>query len=114
MENIANQLFKANIFVRPVCFIAFIFIILSNYKTGLTSAFVVAFSLLLFFDGVVSLKYSKPSLTVGLKKLWDSKISHDEKLKRENIIKGWHKFFSICGIAGSIIILYFWFFILNT
>jgi hypothetical protein len=112
MERIANQFFKTNIFLRPLCFIILIFITLTNQKTVLTSAFVFAFSLLLLLEGLLSLRYSKPSLTFGLKKLWNSEIPQDEKIKREIIIKRWHKFLASCGIASSVLIPYFWFFIM--
>ena len=53
----------------------------------MTSAVILTFSLLLLLENVLSLKYPKPSLTNGLKKLWDSDLSRDEKSKREISIR---------------------------
>ncbi|MCP4717363.1 MAG: hypothetical protein GY868_19750 [Deltaproteobacteria bacterium] len=112
LEKTATRIFKTNNILRPVCFTAFIIILWLNLKTGLSSAFIVAFSLLTFIDGYLSLRFSKPSLTIGIRKIQETDISSAEKTKRAAMLTRWHKFLSFCGIAGSIILPFFWFYII--
>ena len=112
MEKIVTQFFKTNIFLKAACLIVFIFTIATNQLPEMTSAIVLTFSLLLLLEGLLSLKYPKPSLTSGLKKLWESELSTDEKSKREISIKKGHLLLTLCGIAAAIIIPWYWIFIM--
>ena len=112
MENIVTQFFKTNIFLKAACLIVFIFTITTNQPPEMASAVILTFSLLLLLENVLSLKYPKPSLTNGLKKLWDSDLSRDEKSKREISIRKVHGVLAFCGIAAAIIIPWYWFFIM--
>lgn len=112
MEKIVDQFFKTNIFLKAACFIVFIFTVLTGQQPEMASAVVLTFSMLLLLEGILSLKYPKPSLTSGLKKLWESNLSRDEKLTREISIRKGNRFLAFCGIAAAVIIPFYWFFIM--
>ena len=51
MEDAVKKFFKRNAFLKPLCIVAFTLLILTNQQTGLTSALVAAFSILLLIEG---------------------------------------------------------------
>jgi hypothetical protein len=112
MGKVANQFFKANRFLGPLCLIAYLFIFFSKQKTTLTSAFVISFSVLLLIDGLFSLKFSKPSLSTGLQKIQSSELFDDEKVKRAITLNKLNIFFSGCSIVGALTIPIVWFLVM--
>ncbi len=109
MEKIANQFFKTYRFLGPLCFTVYMFLFLTKQKTALTSAFVISFSVLLLIDGLLSKKFSKPSLSTGLQKIQSSELPDDEKVQRARAIIKWSIFFSGCSIVGAVTIPIVWF-----
>jgi len=109
MEKIANQFFKISRFLGPLCFAVYMFLFATRQKTTLTSAFVIFFSVFLLIDGLLSKKFSKPSLSAGLQKIEASELLDDEKVQRAKTIIKWSQFFSVCSIVGSVAIPIGWF-----
>ncbi len=114
IQKASDQIFTINKIVGPVCLVVFVIILFLGYKNTTVSIFVVVFALLTFLDGILSLRFQKPSLKEGLKRLCESDISDEEEIKKESIIKGWQRLFTVCSIAGPIFLLLFWFLLFNT
>ena len=112
MEDAAKKFLQRNAFLKPLCIAAFTLLILTNQQAGITTAIVVAFSVLLLFDGVLSLKFTKPSLESGLQKIQESDLSGEEKTRRETALKKANKTFAIFNIAIAVAIPFIWFFVL--
>ena len=112
MEDAVKKFLKRNAILKPLCIVAFTLLILTNQQAGITSAIVVAFSILLLLEGVLSLKFTKPSLESGLQKIQESDLPDEEKTRRETALKKANKTFSIFNIVVGIAIPIVWFFIL--
>ena len=112
MEDAVKKFLKRNAFLKPLCIVAFTLLILTNQQAGITSAIVVAFSVLLLLEGVLSLKFTKPSLESGLQKIQGSDLADEEKTRRETALKKANKTFSIFNIVISVAVPFVWFFIL--
>ena len=87
MEDAVKKFFKRNAFLKPLCIVAFTLLILTNQQTGITTALVVAFSMLLLIEGVLALKFIKPSLENGLRRIRESELTAEEKAKGRSVEK---------------------------
>jgi hypothetical protein len=112
MEDAVKKFLKRNAFLKPLCIVAFTLLILTDQLTSLTSALVVAFSILLLAEGVLSLKFTKPSLENGLRKIQESDLPDEEKIRREAALKKANTVSSVFNIVIAIAIPVFWFLIL--
>jgi hypothetical protein len=110
MEDAVKKFLKRNAFLKPLCIVAFTLLILTDQLAGLTSALVTAFSILLFAEGVLSLKFIKPSLENGLIKIHESDLPDEEKTRREAALKKANTVSSVFNIVIAIAIPVFWFF----
>jgi len=112
MEDAIKKFLKRTALLKPLCIVAFTLLILTNQQAGLTSALVIAFSLLLLIEGVLSLKFTKPSLESGLQKIQESDLPGEEKTRRETGLKKANTASSIFNIVIAIAIPVVWFVIL--
>jgi hypothetical protein len=112
MEDAVKKFLKRNAFLKPLCIVAFTLLILTDQLTSLTSALVVAFSVLLLAEGVLSLKFTKPSLENGLQKIQESDLPDEEKTRRETALNKANTVSSVFNIVIAIAIPVLWFFIL--
>ena len=112
MEDAVKKFFKRNAFLKPLCIVAFTLLILTNQQTGITTAIVVAFSVLLLIEGVLALKFTKPALENGLQKIQESELAAAEKSRREEALKKANTVSSVFNIVIAVAIPCIWFFIL--
>jgi hypothetical protein len=87
-------------------------LILTDQQTGITTAIVVAFSVLLLLEGVLALKFTKPDLKNGLRKIQESELTTTEKARREEALKKANTVSSVFNIAIAVAVIVVWFFIL--
>jgi hypothetical protein len=112
MEDAVKKFFKRNAFLKPLCIAAFTLLILTNQQTGITSALVVAFAVLLLLEGVLGLKFTKPSLEKGLMRIRDSELAAEEKTRREEALKKANAVSSVFNIIIAVAVIIAWFFVL--
>ena len=112
MEDAIKKFLKRTALLKPLCIVAFTLLILTNQETGLTSALVVAFSILLLAEGILSLKFIKPSLENGLQKIQESDLPNEEKTRRETALKKANMVSSVFNIVIAVAIPVVWFVIL--
>jgi hypothetical protein len=112
MEDAVKKFFKRNAFLKPLCIAAFTLLILTNQQTGITSAIVVAFAVLLVIEGALALKFTKPSLENGFKKIRESELSSEEKARREDALKKANTVSSFFNIIIAVAVIIAWFFVL--
>lgn len=112
MEETVKKFFKRNAILKPLCIVAFTLLILTNQQTGITTALVIAFSILLLIEGALALKFTKPSIENGLKKIQESDLADEEKARRETALKKANEISSILNIIIAIAIPVTWFFVL--
>jgi hypothetical protein len=112
MEDAVKKFFKRTTFLKPLCIAAFTLLILTDQQTGITSALVAAFAVLLFIEGILSLKFTTPSLEKALLKIQESELSNEEKKRRKEGLKKANRNVAVCYIAAGFVIPCFWFFVL--
>ena len=112
MEDAVKKFFKRNAFLKPLCIVAFTLLILTDQQTGITTAIVVAFSVLLLIEGVLALKFTKPTLENGLQKIQESELTTAEKARRQEALKKANTVFSVFNIAIAVAVIVVWFFLL--
>jgi hypothetical protein len=112
MEDSVKKFFKRNAFLKPLCIAAFTLLILTDQQTGITSGLVAAFAVLLFIEGILSLKFTTPSLEKALMKIRKSELPSEEKARREEGLKKANRGLAVCYIAAGVVIPCFWFFVL--
>lgn len=112
MDDAVKNFFKKSVFLKPLCIVAFTLLILTDQQTGITTAIVVAFSVLLLIEGVLALKFTKPSLGNGLKKIQESDLTTAEKARRQEALKKANTVSSVFNIIIAVAIIVVWFVIL--